>query len=87
METQIRTVKTPPAKLEYIYRYQSIKYKTDPEFREKRCVTSAKSTRNRYQNDPEYRAKKQEANRIYQTALRAKKKNDSLITNLTSEPF
>jgi hypothetical protein len=78
METQIRTVKTPPAKLEYIYKYQSIKYKTDPEFREKRCATTAKSNRNRYQNDPEYRAKKQEANRIYQTVLRAKKKMNEL---------
>jgi hypothetical protein len=68
METQIRNVKTPPAKLEYIYKYQSIKYKTDPEFRGKRCTSSANSSRRRYNEDPEYRAKKQAANRIYQTA-------------------
>jgi hypothetical protein len=39
---------------------------------------SADANRKRYNEDPEYRAKKQEANRIYQTALRAKKKLNEL---------
>jgi hypothetical protein len=62
----------------YTIKWINDKYNSCPEYREKRCAMSADANRKRYNEDPEYRAKKQEANRIYQTALRAKKKLNEL---------